>query len=158
MTFKAKTLLLSLFSMAAMTAQAEFTTFPDGSKVPAWFNDVKPVEINGFGKQYVITDYGVVNDSTCIQTEAIQQVIDRAAESGGGTVVIPEGTYLTGSLFFKPGTHLHLLKGARLKGSDAITNYKIIKTRLEGQTIDYFAALVNADGCDGFRFLDQSSL
>lgn len=158
MTFKAKTLLLSLFSMAAMTAQAEFTTFPDGSKVPAWFNDVKPVEINGFGKQYVITDYGVVNDSTCIQTEAIQQVIDRAAESGGGTVVIPEGTYLTGSLFFKPGTHLHLLKGARLKGSDAITNYKIIKTRLEGQTIDYFAALVNADGCDGFTISGEGTI
>lgn len=158
MTFKAKTLLLALALTTGLTAQAGFTTFPDGSKVPAWFNDVKPVEIKDFGKQYVITDYGVGSDSTVIQTEAIQRVIDMAAEAGGGTVVIPEGTYLTGSLFFKPGTHLHLLKGARLKGSDAITNYKIIKTRLEGQTIDYFAALVNADGCDGFTISGEGTI
>lgn len=85
--------------------------------MPAWFNDAKKVDVNKLGKKYVITDHGVVRDSSIIQTEAIQKVIDLAAANGGGVIVIPEGVYLSGSLFFKPGTHLHLNKGARLKGS-----------------------------------------
>ena len=73
-------------------------------------------------------------------------------------MVVPRGTFLTGSLFFRPGTHLHLQEGARLKGSDAITHYKIVKTRLEGQTLNYFAALINADGVDGFTITGSGTI
>lgn len=66
----------------------------------------------------MITDYGVLNDSNVVQTEAIQKVIDTAAANGGGVIVIPQGTFLSGSLFFKPGTHLHV--NGVLKGSDRI--------------------------------------
>lgn len=145
---------------ASITANAanRFTTFPDGSPVPEWFNDAKPVNVDRLGKKYVVTDYGVVNDSTILQTQAIQAVIDKAAAAGGGVIVIPEGTYLSGSLFFKPGTHLNVAKGGKLKGSDSITNYEIVPTRLEGQTIPYFAALVNADGCDGFTITGPGTI
>ena len=139
MKLNVRSFLLVLSVVCGVTAHAKFTNFPDGSKVPDWFNDSKPVDVRNLGKQYVITEHGVLSDSTVIQTENIQRVIDLAASNGGGVIVIPEGTYLSGSLFFKPGTHLHLLKGGKLKGSDAITNYKIVKTRLEGQTLDYFA-------------------
>ena len=64
-----------------------------------------------------------MNDSTLLQTEKIQAVIDLASNNGGGVIVIPEGTYLSGALFFKPGTHLHLEKKAVLKGSDDISNF-----------------------------------
>lgn len=158
MSSKLKTFLLSSLLCAAFSAQAEFVKFPDGSPVDKWFNDVRPVDPSSLGQKYSITDHGVVNDSTIIQTQAIQGVIDKVAEAGGGVIVIPEGTYLTGSLFFRPGTHLHLDKGAKLKGSDAITHYQIIKTRLEGQTIDYFAALINADGCDGFTISGEGTI
>lgn len=84
---------------AGFTAQAEFKQFPDGSAVPAWFNDARQPELKGLGKQDVVTDHGVVNDSTKIETEKLQAVIDLAASNGGGVVVIPEGTYLSGSLF-----------------------------------------------------------
>lgn len=134
-------------------------TWPDGSKIDKWFSDTTPVNPDKLGKRYVVTDYGVIKgDSTLIQTEAIQKVIDLAAENGGGVITIPEGVYLSGSLFFKPGTHLNIAEGGRLKGSDAITNYKIVKTRLEGQTIDYFAALVNADGVDGFTITGPGTI
>ncbi len=154
-TFKFLLSALALTTVPA-TAFADFKTFPDGSAVPKWFNNDKTPKIEG--KHYVITDYGVKNDSTILQTEAIQSVIDKAAENGGGIIRIPAGTYLSGSLFFKPGTHLHLDKGAKLKGSDAITHYKIIPTRLEGQTINYFAALVNADHCDGFSISGEGTI
>ena len=112
----------------------------------------------GHGQAYIITDYGVVNDSTIIQTQKIQEVIDRCHANGGGVIVVPAGTYLTGSLFFKPGCNLYLEENATLKGSDAITHYQIVKTRLEGQTLDYFAALINADHHDGFTIAGKGTL
>lgn len=158
MNLKTKAIALTLFSLFAVNSRAEFKTFPDGSAVPAWFNNTATPKVDKLGKKYVITDYGVVNDSTIIQTPALQAVIDKAAGEGGGVIIIPEGTFLSGSLFFKPGTHLHIQKGGKLKGSDAITNYEIVKTRLEGQTIDYFAALVNADRCDGFTISGEGTI
>ena len=68
-------------------------------------------------QQYIITNYGVGTDSTKLSTTAIQQVIDKAHENGGGTIVIPKGVFLAGALFFKPKTKLSLLEGAVLKGS-----------------------------------------
>lgn len=150
---------LVMTALTGVAAQAEFKTFPDGSTVPAWFNDTTVPAQAVTGRTYVVTDHGVsAADSTVIQTAAIQAVIDKAAAEGGGTIVIPEGTFLSGSLFFRPGTHLHILKGGKLKGSDAITHYEIVKTRLEGQTIDYFAALVNADSCDGFSITGEGTI
>ena len=73
-------------------------------------------------------------------------------------MVIPEGTFLSGSLFFKPGTHLHLQKGATLKGSDDISDFAIVDTRIEGQSLKYFAALVNADGVDGFTISGKGAI
>ena len=130
--------------MSAVTADAKKkqSVWPDGTAMDQWFGDTAKVDVAALGKQYVITDYGVKNDSALLQTEAIQKVIDTAAANGGGVVVVPKGTFFTGSLFFRPGTHLHMAEGSRLKGSDAITHYKIVKTRLEGQTLNYFAALI----------------
>lgn len=148
-------MLVALPSSAKKTKQA---LFPDGTLISTWFADTTEVSVEKLGRQYVITDYGVEADSTKMQTKQIQHVIDLCAQEGGGVVVIPRGTFLTGSLFFKPNTHLHLVADARLKGSDAITNYEIIDTRLEGQTIKYFAALINAIGCDGFTISGQGTI
>lgn len=124
--------------------------FPDGKIIPDWFYKNEKTDINGLGKNFLITDYGVVNDSTLLQTEQIQAVIDLASDNGGGVIVIPEGTYLSGALFFKPGTHLHLEEKAVLKGSDDISNFPVIETRMEGQNLKYFSALINVDKVDGF--------
>ena len=86
-------------------------TWPDGTVMDAWFKDTAKVDVASLGRQYVITDYGVKRDSAIVQTAAIQGVIDRAAREGGGVIVIPEGTFLTGALFFKQGTHLHASTG-----------------------------------------------
>lgn len=102
-------------------------------------------------QEYIISNYGVSNDSTTLQTAAIQKVIDKAEANGGGTIVIPKGVYLTGALFFKPKTKLLLQEGARLKGSDHIDNYPLIPSRMEGRSIYYYAALINAYHVDSFQ-------
>lgn len=132
--------------------------FPDSTTIPDWFNQNETVDINALGKIYRITDYDVVNDSTILQTERIQSVINRAHENGGGVVLIPKGVFLSGALFFKPKTHLHLEQDARLKGSDDISDFPILPTRIEGQSINYFAALVNADKLDGFTISGKGTI
>lgn len=140
-------LLLTVAGYAKSKKKVVVERWPDGTVMDAWFKDTTKVDMNALGRQYVITDYGVKNDSTIVQTTAIQAIIDRAAQEGGGVVVVPQGTFLTGALFFKQGTHLYVQ--GRLKGSDRIVDYPVVMTRIEGQTCKYFSALVNADGVDG---------
>lgn len=132
--------------------------FPDGTPIPEWFREHRVVSIKELGKQYCITNYGVQNDSTILQTERIQAVIDKAAQEGGGVICIPKRTFLSGSLFFRPRTHLYLEKGATLKGSDDISHFDVIDTRLEGQNLTYFAALVNVIGVDGFTLSGEGKI
>lgn len=139
-------LLAAVFSVGLCFAE----NWPDGSKMDKWFTS-GPEKIKGQqAKRYVITDYGVVKDSTVLQTAAIQKIIDMVSEKGGGTIVVPEGTFLTSSIFFKSGTHLYLEKGAVLKGSDDVSDYHIVPVHIEGVIQNYIAALVNAYDVDGF--------
>ncbi|MBP5339455.1 MAG: exopolygalacturonase [Prevotella sp.] len=132
--------------------------WPNGEPMAEWFSDTTKVKVQDLGRQYVLTDYGVRQGTTDIQTKAIQAVIDKAAQEGGGVVVVPKGTFFSGSLFFRQGTHLHLQEGAVLKGSDRIRDFEIRETRIEGQTCKYFVALVNADGLDGFTITGKGTI
>ncbi|MCR4853096.1 MAG: exopolygalacturonase [Prevotella sp.] len=157
-------LFLMLMVLVAITADSKSKkkqtqpTFPDGTAIPAWFNDTTRVDMSKLGKRYVVTDYGVKTDSTIVQTEALQHVIDLAASEGGGVVTIPQGTFLSGSLFFRQGTHLQVLEGGKLKGSDRIRDFRLLDSRMEGQSIKYFAALVNADNVDGFTIAGPGTI
>jgi polygalacturonase len=137
-------------SFFALSQDIRSTHFPDGSKIPAWFADSSKIALNDLGKQFLITELGAVNDSTIVQTATIQKIIDQAQTQGGGVIVIPKGTFLSGALFFQPKTHLYIAEGAVLKGSDNIADYPKMPSRMEGQNLDYFPALVNAYGVDGF--------
>jgi polygalacturonase len=107
---------------------------------------------------YIITDFGVGTDSTKLYTSNIQSVIDKAECEGGGTIVVPKGVYLSGALFFKPNTKLRLEEGAKLKGSDNIADYPLIPSRMEGKSIYYYAALVNAYHVDNFEINGGGSI
>lgn len=152
---KLATLLLVAFISLQSYGQENF---PDGTPIPDWFRQNEVVDIETLGKKYNIAEYGVINDSTLLQTEKIQSVIDKAALNGGGVIIIPAGTYLSGALFFKPKTHLYMEKGAVLKGSDDISNFPVVDTRIEGQSLKYFAALINADRVDGFTISGKGTI
>lgn len=150
--------ILTFILLMTCASMASADNWPDGTKIDKWFADTSKVDVKSLGRQYVITDYGVKDDSTIVQTMQLQAVIDKAAKDGGGVIVIPRGTFLSGSLFFKPKTHLHIAEGRKLKGSDRITNYKIVETRIEGETCMYFSALVNADHVDGFTITGKGTI
>lgn len=51
--------------------------------------------------QYNVRDYSAVGDGTTDDTTAIQNAINAAATAGGGVVIFPLGTFLTGTLTLK---------------------------------------------------------
>ena len=132
--------------------------WPNGEPIAEWFSDTAKVDVATLGKRYLLTDYGVRQGTNEVQTRAIQAVIDRAAKQGGGVVVVPKGTFYSGSLFFRQGTHLMVEEGGVLKGSDRIRDFEIRETRIEGQTCKYFTALVNADSINGFTICGKGTI
>jgi polygalacturonase len=109
--------------------------------------------------QVPITGFGAVGDDATINTRAIQAAIDHVAGQGGGTVRIPQGVFVSGALFLKPGVNLHLDQGAVLKCSTDLKNFPAQRTRIEGHFEESFnPALINASGCDGLKITGQGTL
>lgn len=132
--------------------------FPDGTPISEWFSDSTKLRLEDLGKQFVITDFGAVSMDDSLNTRSIQCAIDSAHLSGGGVIVVPQGTFLSGALFFKSGTRLHLSEGAVLKGSDDINQYPLLPSRMEGQNLDYYSALINAYGVDRFSISGKGKI
>ena len=65
---------------------------------------------------YDIVAYGAKTDGS-LCTQAIQAAIDACFLAGGGEVVVPTGTYLTGGVRLRSNVTLHLMKNAVLLGS-----------------------------------------
>ncbi|MFV0591386.1 MAG: glycoside hydrolase family 28 protein [Draconibacterium sp.] len=152
-------LLFALFFIAFLgTSCHQEATFPDGTVIPEWFADTTKTDPISLGKRYYISDFGAIGDGLTMNTKAIQQAIDSVSSNGGGVIVVTPGVYKSGALFFKPNTHLHLEVGGVLKGSDNIEDYPIQPSRMEGQNLDYFPALINAYNVPGFSITGDGTI
>jgi polygalacturonase len=89
-----------------------------------------------------VMQYGAAGNGHTLDSPAIQRAID-AASVHGGTVIVPAGTYLSGSIFVKSGVTLEIQSGATILGSQRITDYPMMPTRIAGIEMSWPAALVN---------------
>jgi polygalacturonase len=64
-----------------------------------------------------VRSYGAVGDGKTLDSPAINQAIAAATAAGGGTVDLPAGTYLSGSIELKSNIHLLIEAGAILLGA-----------------------------------------
>jgi polygalacturonase len=74
-----------------------------------------------------VADYGAVGNGTTLCTEAIQKAVDACATAGGGTVYIPAGQYLSGSIFLKSNVTLNISEGATLLASENFKHFPPFK-------------------------------
>ncbi|MFZ4766019.1 MAG: glycosyl hydrolase family 28-related protein, partial [Roseimicrobium sp.] len=72
-----------------------------------------------------IMTYGAKGDGKTINSSAIQKAIDACHASGGGTVLVPEGVFVTGSVRLKSRVTLKIAKDAILRGSLDIADYTV---------------------------------
>jgi polygalacturonase len=89
-----------------------------------------------------VKDFGAKGDGLTLDTTAIQTAIDTAAKSGD-TVMFAPDTYLTGSIFVKSRVTLRIDKNVTLLGSQHLSDYPIMPTRIAGIEMSWPAALIN---------------
>lgn len=112
----------------------------------AWMNQVGAGSYPSKQTVYNVAHYGAKGDAVRLNTESIQQAIDDAERNGGGMVVFQPGIYLTGSLFVGNNVNLHIAKGVTLIGSQDISHYQQIDTRVAGIEMKWTSALINIIG------------
>ena len=102
---------------------------------------------NGFAaeKQTLnVLDFGAKGDGVTKDTAAIQMALDACGTNGGGTVSLPDGIFLTGSLILHANTTLQLAQRASLLGSPDIADYPLENVRWEGEFREGHRALLSA--------------
>lgn len=92
-----------------------------------------------------VKEFGAKGDGVTLDTAAVQSAIDHAAMKGG-TVEFDPGTYLIGSIFVKHGVTLKIGTGVTLLGSQRLSDYPVMPTRIAGIEMSWPAALVNVYG------------
>jgi hypothetical protein len=91
-------------SLGARNLRAEVTR-PDEAK-----NDLG-------ARVYNIRSFGAKGDSRSLDTDAVQAAIDACTKDGGGTVLVPAGTFVIGTVELKSNVTLHIAASGRLLGS-----------------------------------------
>ena len=95
--------------------------------------------------QFLITDYGAKTKAKAkTNQKAINKAINECSRQGGGTVVVPEGTWLTGALTLQSGVNLRVEKGATILFSPDKSLYPLVLTRWEGQDLMNFQPFIYA--------------
>ncbi|MBI5035249.1 MAG: glycoside hydrolase family 28 protein [Chloroflexi bacterium] len=93
-----------------------------------------------------VKEFGAIGDGVALDSPAMQRAIDAAANTRGGTVFVPAGNYVVGSIFLRDNITLHIDAGAVLLGSQNIADYPIVTMRWEGVTRPTHAPLIAGDG------------
>ena len=71
---------------------------------------------------FSVLDFGAVADGKTLAREAFQAAVDACHAAGGGTVTVPAGTYLLGTVVLRSHVHLRLESGATILGSTDFEN------------------------------------
>jgi len=66
---------------------------------------------------YNVRDFGAKGDGTTLDTAAVQAAIDACNKDQGGTVLVPAGTFVIGTVEMKSNVTLHITAGGKLLGS-----------------------------------------
>jgi polygalacturonase len=72
--------------------------------------------------EFNVRDFGALGDGTNLDSGAINRAIIAAAGAGGGTVRVPAGTYLSGSIHLRSNIHLLIDAGAAILGAPQTLN------------------------------------
>jgi polygalacturonase len=104
--------------------------------------------------------HGAKGDGKTKDTAAIQQAIEAAAASGGGTIHVPAGRYLSGTLHLRSNTTLHLDNGAVLLASPDDRDFDPYETLpfqsvSDRETTYFHQALLAADGAHDIAIVGE---
>ncbi len=97
-------------------------------------------------RDFLITSYGAVGDGKTKNTEAFKKAIEACSKSGGGRVIVPSGTFLTGAIYLESNVNLHMVDSAKILFSRDRNDYPIVFTRWEGMELMNYSSFIYAYG------------
>lgn len=97
-------------------------------------------------RDYDITSFGAKGDGKTLNTEAIKKAIEACSAKGGGRVIVPQGTFLTGRVYLKSNVNLYISEGSTLLFSRDPEQYPIVLTRWEGMECMNYSPFIYAYG------------
>jgi len=110
-------------------------------------------------RTYKITDYKAKSTPDFDNSKIINRLINQCSKRGGGTVIIPAGTFHTGPITLKSNVNLHLEEGATLKFSNNPNDYvPFVKTRWEGMDVINYRPLIYANGAENIAVTGKGVL
>lgn len=127
-----KKTILSLIALCAVAAASAQNYERFYENVPFEMN---PVVLPNIPDNTVcITEFGGKGDGMTLNTQAFAQAIDALEAKGGGKLVVPRGTWITGPIFLKSKINLHVSDGALILFTEDYDAYPLIETNWEGWT------------------------
>src|SRR5438128_1557061 len=100
---------------AGIAAVAIFAGFPHHSLSPVISAQTRPTAtVKAADAAFNVRSFGARGDGKALDSPAINRAIDAAVAAGGGTVVIPAGTYRSFSIRLKSNITLYLDQGATI--------------------------------------------
>ena len=109
-------------------------------------------------KKPLVIKLTAVHDVKTLCTAALQKALDDVAKAGGGTVVIPAGDYLIGSVVMGSNTTLRIDAGATLTGSPNPDDYPIMDVRWEGRWREGHRALIHAKDAEHIAVVGEGTI
>jgi polygalacturonase len=132
---------------AALSIAATRLTLANIPSDEAWARaaDIaKKVNVPTFPNRiFDITKFGARADGT-LNTAAIAKAIAECTKAGGGRVLVPAGTFLTGAIHLRSNVELHVSEGATLKFDTNPSSYPMVFTRWEGMELMNYSPLIYA--------------
>jgi len=110
------------------------------------------------GRRLPVTAYGAVGDGRTDGTRAFAAAVAHAARLGGGHVVVPPGTYLTGPIRLRSRVGLHVEAGATVRFRTDPAAYPLVYTRWQGIECRNFAPLIYAYGATDIAVTGRGTL
>ncbi|HOZ48434.1 MAG TPA: glycoside hydrolase family 28 protein [Candidatus Hydrogenedentes bacterium] len=108
---------------------------------------------------YNVRTYGTKGDGETLDTKAIQNAVDACHTNGGGTVHVPAGTYLTGTVFLRSHVQLYLDAGAVLLGSTNLDDYPEVEQGFCSYTNNYtVSALIYTENAEDVGIVGPGSI
>jgi polygalacturonase len=94
---------------------------------------------------YNILDFGAKGDGKSINTLAINKAVEACNKKGGGTVVVPPGNFVSGTVVLLSNVNFHLDPGAVLAGSKDTSDYLKMKAALFEEGYNRFGMICAVD-------------
>jgi len=110
-------------------------------------------------KTYNITKYGASPKAAAAKNQkAILKAIDTCSKKGGGRVVVPAGTFMTGAITLKSGVNLVLEKDAVLKFAFQPELYPLVYTRYEGLDLYNYSPCIYSNGAKNIAITGEGTI